>query len=178
MGTAKEPQLVKVFSGIIAPTKELIEKSVTLLCKSLGKSDITSEVFPFKFTNYYSAEMGNTLLRAWVGFEKLIDPKELIQIKNFSNNIETEYCKDGNRTINLDPGYLALSKIILASTKDFSHRIYLSNGIYAEITVQYKNKTFSALPWTYPDYICPQAIKFFTQLRGIYHNQLQQINQK
>jgi len=176
MGTAKKPQVVKAFSGIIAPTKELIEKSICLLSKSLGKSDIISEVFPFEFTNYYSAEMGSGLLRAWVGFEKLIEPTELSSIKNFSNNVEAQNCKAGKRTINLDPGYLALSKIILASTKDFSHRIYLSDGIYAEITVQYKNKAFSALPWTYPDYMCPQAIRFFTQLREIYHNQLQQID--
>ena len=178
MGTAKEPQLVKAFSGIIAPSKELIDKSITLLCKSFGKSDISSEVFPFEFTNYYSAEMGNGLLRAWIGFEKLISPTELSSIKITSNNLEIQNYKDGKRTINIDPGYLALSKIILASTKDFSHRIYLSNGIYAELTVQYKNKAFNALPWTYPDYMCPQAIRFFTQLREKYHNQLQQIDQR
>ncbi|MCB4792243.1 MAG: DUF4416 family protein [Elusimicrobia bacterium] len=172
MGRITTYKPVKLFIGMISRSKDLIEKTEPFLISNWGTMDIKSPVVPFDFTDYYAKEMGTGLLRQWVGFEKLIEQEELSNVKTETNNIENNFLNSSNRQINLDPGYLALSKIVLASTKDYSHRIYLKNGIHAEITMIYQNKQFTHLPWTYPDYKSAAAAKFFVDLRQIYTGQM------
>jgi len=105
-------------------------------------------------------------------FKKLIDPEEIPSIKIWTNKLEDEFKKDGKfnviRPINLDPGYLTQSKLILASTKDYYHRIHLQGGIYAEVTLFYQNGKFENLPWTYPDYQTEKYKNFFLKARELY----------
>ena len=79
-----------------------------------------------------------------------------------------------SRIINIDPGYLDLSKLILASTKDYKHRIYLTKGIYAEVTLFYQDKTFCPWEWTYPDYKTGEYIEIFNRIRQIYAEQIKE----
>ena len=172
MGTTITYKPVKLFFGIIADSKALIEELEPVLVKNWGKIDLKSDLVPFTFTNYYEKEMGQNLLRQWISFEQTIAQENLSKIKTQTNDIESRFLTGTNRRINLDPGYLALSKIVLASTKDYSHRIYLSNGIHAEITMIFQNKQFTHLPWTYPDYKSAAATNYFLALRQIYSAQI------
>jgi Domain of unknown function (DUF4416) len=171
MGTIRKPQDVKIFAGLITVSEMFASKVLKELEEKFGPSDVKSPLINFDFTDYYSGEMGGSLLRQWVGFKTLIDPGKLPEIKSVSGEIEEKYAVSGKRTVNIDPGYLTPAKIVLASSKDYSHRIYLSGGIYGEVTLIYKNKQFIPLDWTYPDYKSVTAGKFFLELREIFAKQ-------
>jgi hypothetical protein len=119
-----------------------------------GPMRLESPPEPFGWTDYYEAEMGLALLRRFLAFDRLVDPAALAGIKLACNRIEarTARASGGGRSLNLDPGILSLSRFCLATTKNRAHRIPLSSGIYAELTLIYKGKAFQPLPWTYPDY--------------------------
>lgn len=118
-----------------------------------GPIDFLSEAVPFDFTTYYEREMGKNLLRRMVGLGPLISPDDLISVKIWTDEEERRNLNaQGGRRVNIDPGYLAPSKFILATGKDYSHRIYLGEGIYGDLTLLFQNGKFSPLPWTYPDY--------------------------
>lgn len=170
MGAIGTANRVKLFCGIISADDEITEKAFEKLEARFGKIDIRSEVVSFDFTSYYNAEMGENLKRFWVSFEKLIFADELAEIKVFTNEVEDSFAADNKRRINIDPGYLNPANVILASTKDFSHRIYLSKGIYGEVTTIYKKENkvpdFMKLPWSYPDYLSAPAKKFLLEARA------------
>ena len=107
---------------------------------------------PFDFSDYYSEEMGAELYKSYYAFSSYIDRSRLPAIKNFTNEIEQEFTKDAKRYVNLDPGYITNDKLVLATTKDFFHRLYLSEGIYAEVTLHFRKGSFRYFSWTYPDY--------------------------
>ena len=133
-----------------------------------GPVALESETFRFdEFTRYYSPEMGPVLYKRFWAFEQCIDPSELTAAKRLTNDWELKSPTIAGiaRPLNLDPGYIELGKLVLASTKDFAHRIYLSQGIYAEITLIYTKKRWTALPWTYADYQSDGYHAFFTQCR-------------
>ena len=163
---------VKLFIGFIFGKEEVYLKTKHILERKFGQSDFQSQTLPFNHTQYYEKEFGQGLLRKFLSFKKLIPPEKLAQIKIITNKIEARLSKQGRRQINIDPGILNLSKIILASTKDYKHRIYLASGIYAEVTLYYQNKSFQSWEWTYPDYKTPEYIQIFNQIRDIYSRQL------
>lgn len=136
-----------------------------------------SEAFAFTETSYYESTMGTQLKKQFLAFEKLIDPAVLPSIKRRTNQMEAEYAESVAvpevRPLNLDPGYICESKLILASTKDHSHRIYLHDGIFAEITLQFKAKRWQLLPWTYPDYQRADFHDFFMYCRRSLRMKLQ-----
>jgi hypothetical protein len=160
MGMPGTANRVKLFCGIIASDAKTSDAALAALEKKLGKIDLRSETVPFDFTSYYNPEMGEGLERFWISFEPLIFADELPEIKVFTNSVEDSFSTDLKRRVNIDPGYLNPANVILASTKDFSHRIYLSKGIYGEVTLIYKKEDFIKLPWSYPDYLSPAAKKF------------------
>jgi len=172
MGTIKKPELVKLFAGLIASSEEQLTGALSGLEKKFGKIDVKSPCVNFDFTDYYAAEMGGGLLRLWAGFEPLADPSALAGIKIATNEMEAEHSSEGKRSVNIDPGYITPAKVVLASSKDFSHRLYLSGGIYGEVTLMYRRNSFEALEWTYPDYKSKPALDFFTALRKIFREQL------
>jgi len=177
MGEIKIHQPVKLISGLLYSSETLVKEVESILIKKLGPIDLQSEAFPFNLTDYYVDELGEGILRKYVSFEKLIDIVRLPDIKIWTNEIEKNFSdKDsGKRKINIDPGYLTLSKMVLATTKNYSHRIYLRDGIYAEVTLHYHKKSFIPWDWTYPDYKLEKSINFFNKVRLIYKKQLQKI---
>jgi hypothetical protein len=134
-----------------------------------GPLALASAAFDFTETDYYAATMGSNLKKQFFAFERLIDPATLPDIKRQTNDWEAEYAALGQqpepRPLNLDPGYITPAKFVLASTKDHAHRLYLRDGIYAEITLAYRHKQWQPLEWTYPDYRRDDYRQFFTQCR-------------
>jgi len=162
----------KIVLGIITNQPTLLKEVEELLKPEWGEIELKSEMMNFDFTDYYEKEFGKGLLRLWESFERIVEEDRLVDLKMLTNDLERQFLKDGKRRINLDPGILTLSKYILATKKDYSHRIYIRNGIYAEVTLIYKNKSFHPLEWTYPDYRKPEAIEFFNKVRELLKLQL------
>jgi hypothetical protein len=135
-----------------------------------GPIAIASDAFDFTETDYYAATMGANLVKQFLAFERLIDPGDMAEMKRRTNNWENEYAALGrhaeSRPLNLDPGYITPAKLVLASTKDHAHRIYLRSGIYAEITLVYRHRQWEPMEWTYPDYRREDYQRFFTECRN------------
>jgi hypothetical protein len=169
MGKPKEPQPAKLFMSLIALENDIFQQGVQDLCATLGETDTISQRFPFDFTDYYMQEMGKPLYRHFITFERLISIPALPDIKQATNHLEEKYAApNGNRRINLDPGYICMEHVILATTKGYTHRPYLRDGIYVDLTLIYQNKSFQPLEWTYPDYRQEEVIALFNQFRKKY----------
>jgi hypothetical protein len=171
MGKIIIREKVKLFCGLISKDDGTLSETIKATVEKFGPVDTVSAVIPFDYTGYYKEEMGEKLLRQWIGFEELIPAEELPAIKVFTNKLEAGSAQDSKRIVNIDPGYLTLPNVVLASTKNFSHRIYLGLGIYAEITLIYRRSEFTFLEWTYPDYKFMTALDFFEKLRVKYKAQ-------
>jgi len=166
MAEIKQPQKVLVITGLIYKNDFHIIELLDILRNELGDISLTSEVIPFTHTVYYRKEMGDNLLRQWFAFGDLIVPDALTELKHRSNEIELRFLGEkGGRLVNIDPGLITMSSLILASTKNYSHRIYIGKGIYAEVTLIYKHQKFTSLEWTYPDYQEIKALDFFQKAR-------------
>jgi len=172
MGKITEPLPVKLIASIFAASGELLEEAEVRLSQEFGLVDYESELLSFDHTTYYTAEFGENLKRRFVAFEKLVHPGELAEIKLLTNALEMEWAVEGERRINIDPGYVSHSKLVLATTKNHAHRIYLGRGIYAEVTLHFRDGTFRGWPWTYPDYSSSPLIALFNHIRGLYVKQL------
>jgi hypothetical protein len=175
MAQIRSPLPVKLFVGVLTSLPQVLPKIEERLANLLGPIDTRSESFPFDFTNYYDEEMGTPICRIFFSFAELIDPAEIGRIKEKTNALESEFAarySEVRRPVNLDPGYLEQSKIVLASTKNFFHRILVSGGIYAEVTLHYQNRGWQSFPWTFPDYKSGRYHEFFTALRILYREQL------
>jgi hypothetical protein len=166
----KTPAPAKLFLGLISGQPDLFSGAIERLAPRFGKVDLESDEIPFSHTSYYAAEFGEGLIRKWVSFEHLVSQDSLPRIKCLTNEIEGEFLTAiGKRRINLDPGYLTDSKLVLATTKDYAHRLYLGQGIYAEVTLHYnRQRGWQPYEWTYPDYREPICLKYFKQVRQIY----------
>ncbi len=172
MGKISRPSPAKLTIGFIFKEPSVYNKAKIILEKRFGGTDFESQTLSFSYTDYYEAEFGRGLKRRFASFKGLIPPEGLPKIKIFTNKVERKLSNGGPRLINIDPGYLNLAKLILASTKDYSHRIYLNNGIFSEVTLSFKNKSFRPLEWTYPDYKTAEYIAIFNQIRQIYAKQI------
>lgn len=160
------PEGVKLFVGMLSSEIYLFDELRERLKGVFGPVDLESPVWQWSHTDYYSEEMGEDLKRKFLFFQRLINPEIIPEIKLRTIELEGQYLRDnGGRRINLDPGYLGLAKVVLVSTKDFSHRIYLRNGIYAEVTLLYSGKTYQPLPYTYPDFRTEGYIQLFREAR-------------
>jgi hypothetical protein len=138
--------------------------------QQFGPPALVSEAFDFTETDYYAATMGTDLKKQFFAFEPLVDPSALAGIKCQTNRWEAEYASLGRhpepRPLNLDPGYITPAKLVLASTKDHAHRLYLGNGIYAEVTLVYRRRQWQPMEWTYPDYRRQDYQQFLTRCRA------------
>jgi hypothetical protein len=137
---------------------------------------MVSSWLPFNFTTYYETEMGASLFRKILVFKTLIGQDTLAEIKIFTNDLELEYSKNSKRMVNLDPGYMLQERFVLATGKNYSHRIYIGKYIYADLTLIYTKGRFQALPWTYPDYAEKNMLTFLGQVRNKYAADLRQIS--
>ena len=172
MGKVREPLLVKLIAGMFTANTELLEEAKVRLSQEFGPIDYESELLPFDHTTYYAAEFGENLKRRFVAFAELVHPERLAEIKLLTNALEIEWAVEGKRRINIDPGYISHAKLVLATTKNHAHRIYLGQGIYAEVTLHFRSGTFQPWPWTYPDYASLPLIAIFNHIRGLYVKQL------
>ena len=176
MSQPSAPQPVKLIVSLFTGEEKLITAASEELSQVYGKIDFMSACIPFTMTDYYKAEMGEGLVRRLITFEELIDPDQLPEIKRYTDKLETNYTNSkGNRRINLDPGYLTLYQLVLATNKRFSHRLYLRDSVYADLTLIYKKKSFQPLAWTFPDYGSAQIIEILNRLRERYRKQLQEL---
>jgi len=174
MGTAKRPQPVKLVASLFSGDLALLDAATQALEELFGPMDFTGPLWPFDHTAYYEAEFGPNLQRRIIAFARLIDPGDLATIKLRTNELEARWLLNSNRRVNIDPGYVSLGKLVLASTKDHSHRVYLRDGIYAEVTLQYRAGFFQPWPWTYPDYASRTYCALFEEIRRLYLTQLRQ----
>ncbi len=174
MGKIKKHPPVQLFMAVTFNPQAINESLILERIESrFGSSDLKSETYDFdRFTDYYEKEMGQGLKKFFVAFYDLRAPEALPQIKVQTNNLEMEISKGEHRIVNIDPGYLTLSKVVLATTKDYSHRLYLGKGIFGDLHLIFVNKTFNKQPWTYPDYQQPSTIDFFLKLREVYRKKL------
>jgi hypothetical protein len=143
-----------------------------------GPLALSSPAFDFTETDYYAASMGAGLSKQFLVFERPFDPADLAERKRQTNDWEAEYATLAAgpvpRPLNLDPGYLTLGKLVLASTKDHWHRVYLRDGIYAEVTLHFRRDDWQPAEWTYPDYRRGDYQAFFSQARALLHGRLRQ----
>lgn len=175
MGSIKYPPPVKLVIGLIFRDPGLATKTKERLGENFGPIDFQSPTYPFLQTNYYYKEMGGNLKREFIGFTKLIPSDSLPDVKIVTNNIENQFRSpdlEKGRRINIDPGYIAAEKLVLATTKNYTHRPYLTKGIYADLTYRFYKGSFRPLDWTYPDYRLPQYIEIFNTIRNNYMEQL------
>lgn len=162
---------VKLICGIIANQPQIFKRVEDLLVDFYGPVDLSSEFFPFDFTDYYKKQMGSGLKRKFISFFHLISPERLSEIKIKTNSLEEKIKKEyqtKQRVVNLDPGYLTASALIMATAKDFAHRIPLQKGIYAHLELLFKKKRVEILRWTYPDYKTKGYQNFFLEVRKKY----------
>jgi len=161
--------------GLLLSDLQLLPEAEQRLTGDYGPVDHRTTAIPFNFTQYYEKEMGSSIQRVFFSFERLIEADRLPEIKRKTNALEEELAKlrtDVLRPINLDPGYIEHAKVILASTKNFYHRMYLGGGIFGEVTMHFRNHAYEFFPWTYPDYQSEEYLEFFLRMRQIYRDQL------
>lgn len=168
MSVPGEPDPAKLVVGVFTGRKDLFAPVVRDLVARFGEVDLVSRWLAFDFTSYYTAEFGSPLFRRMVSFQDHVNQEDLAGIKLFTNQLESKCGRDGKRQINIDPGYLLRERFVLATGKNFSHRIYIGRGIYADLTLQYYHKAFQTLPWTYPDYADEVTQSFLLQVRNRY----------
>lgn len=170
MTQPKPPIPVKLFCAILAVDETVLAEARTSLSAVFGEPDASSAVAPFDTTDYYRDEMGAELLRQFVTFRQRIDPGTLVEAKVRTNRIESELAArtaagQPSRRVNLDPGYLNPSRLVLASCKDFSHRVYIGRGVYAELTLTFHKEGCRFFDWTYPEYRSNFCTEFLLRVR-------------
>lgn len=175
MSNPTESDRVRLFSSLFSTEKDLIDRTIEELTELFGPPEVITPWLMFERTRYYEKEMGWPLYRRFITFRKLIPPEELVDKKLITNKIEAKYSSEGKRRINIDPGYICLERLVLATGKNYTHRIYLSRGIYADLTLVFNRGTFKPLEWSYPDYSDDESIDFFNNEREKYKNQLRTV---
>lgn len=169
MGQISSPRPVLLVLSAFSRHEAALDWAQVRAEQHWGPVALASERFAFVDTDYYEATMGAGISKQFFAFERLVDPGELPAIKRLTNAWEDEFATEGGceepRPLNLDPGYLTLAKLVLASTKDHAHRIYLADGIFAEVTLFYKHRVWQAREWTFPDYRRAEYHAFFSRCR-------------
>ncbi len=163
---------VKPFLGILYHEKSALDEALQRIGNELNPVERLSDSFSFHETDYYEDEMGLDLLRTFAVLQNVIDPSEIKQYKRYCFDLESELARDGKRPINLDPGYINYYHLVLTSVKTLPHKIYLGDGVFAEIEMIYKNKQFQPMDWAYADYRKYTGV--FLQFRKRYVEQMRE----
>ena len=165
------PHKAKLFIGVITGEELLLERAVEKFQRKFGPIDMRSMPVVFTHTEYYK-KMGVGLNKTLISFEKLIKREDIVDIKLWTNRLEKSLSGKNDRRINIDPGYLTLSNVYLASCKEYFHRAYLTRGIYLENEYKYIDRRYRFWEWTYPDYQKQEYLDFFHNVRHIYYAQI------
>lgn len=171
----KEYEKVLLFMGVLS-TKGFPSELRESLIEHFGPIEEVTESIPFSFTDYYNEEMGEGITRFFVSFSRLVSPDELRGAKLFTDREERKWMEDGKRKINLDPGTLSGGNVILATTKNRSHRIAIGSELYAELTLMYSSHAFQSFPWTYSDYKSEWVQNILLRWRKEYFQKLKSLN--
>ena len=176
MADARPPVPVLLIAAVFSRHADMLSLARTRLEETYGPVERLSPAFVFDQTDYYAATMGADLRKQFLAFRDLIAPERLPDVKRHTNALERELAQGRTypeaRPVNIDPGYLHLGKFVLATTKDQGHRLYLRDGIYAEVTLRYQGGAFEPWPWTYADYRQPGVRAFLEEVRAGYHDRL------
>jgi len=167
---------VKYFIGALFSSEAQLKTAIEMSTSRFGQIDRESNSFLFNWTDYYEAEMGKPIYRKLFSYEKLLTPDFLAAAKLLTNAIEQQLAIEGKRKVNLDVGYLDYDKVVLASAKYGIHKIYLNQGIYADLALHYEKGKFSAYPWAFFDFQSAEYHPFFLKVREIYKTQLKLLN--
>ncbi|MDR2354457.1 MAG: DUF4416 family protein [Deltaproteobacteria bacterium] len=166
------PPRVKIFLAAYGADPALLDRAIqefrSFKDGILKEPDILSRDFPITETNYYAPEMGPHLLKRYLSYPCHLDPGDLVDLKLFSWELEEKYHKDLKRQVNLDPGYIFSGGLVLSTGKFSGHRLYLGRGVWGELTLLYCSGTFTALPWTYRDYLIPEVVEILKRMRKAY----------
>ena len=169
MWKLKAPEPVKLIIGILAADRQCLDAAVEAVAAKFGRADFVSDIWPFDQTDYYKDQTGENILRQFVGIDRLIDPAGLAKIKHRTNKLEQKLAAklalDLCRPVNLDPGFIEPSKLVLATTKNYSHRIYIGRKMYAEVTLIFDKGQWRPFEYTYPDYRQQCYFDFFSKVR-------------
>lgn len=168
MGEIKRFKPDKLVMPILISRQRMRAPLLEELRSRFGPVDYTSIDLPFTYTRYYDEEMGTPITRFFISFLRLVNPGALARIKGETNQLECLFTEAGRRKVNIDPGLLNLGRFVLASSKDGSHRIPLSDGVFAEVTLMYEKGSYRPLEWTYPDYRSEDYLKILEDIRRLY----------
>lgn len=168
MSRPQAPTPAKLVIGFFLKQRSLLPEIVDQLAGEFGPLDLVSPWFAFDFTHYYAVEFGRPLYRRMLAFRDLIAQERLAHVKVYTNTLEMRFSLTGRRQVNIDPGYLLRERFVLASGKNFAHRIYIGNGIYADLTLIYRKGAFQPLAWTYIDYVQDNMLAYLRRVRRKY----------
>jgi hypothetical protein len=166
MGRIRTPAKVKLVVGLLGRDREILQISREILKERFGPEEEVLDSIPFTWTAYYARELGEAPRRAFVSYEPWVDREFLVEAKLATNAIEEDLAEDGLRRVNLDPGYLTLGQLFLASTKDQRWRVYVRDGIFVEPTLYFQDGAFHPFPWTYRDYRSPEYLEYMARARS------------
>jgi hypothetical protein len=182
MWELKEPKPVRLIVGILACDERGLAEARALLELTFGPADLVSDIWPFEQTDYYRDQIGPQILRQFLSVEELIHPGDLADIKHRTNELERQLAAtlgtSFSRPVNLDPGLIEPSKLVLATTKNYAHRIYIGKKMYAEVTLVFDKGAWHPLPYTYPDYHRPEYADFFSAVRDKLVQQLRSMTRE
>lgn len=169
---------VKFFIGGLFSSEPLLKTAIEMFTAQFSQVDWQSQSYLFNWTDYYEAEMGKPIYRKFFSFEKLMVPDFLAAAKLLTNAIEQRLAVRGKRKVNLDIGYLDYDKVVLASAKYGIHKIYLDQGIYADLALHYEKGKYAPYPWAFLDFQSAEYHPFFLKIREIYKTQIKMLNDK
>jgi hypothetical protein len=170
------PPKAKLVAALMAASEDVIEEALSALSQTYGAVALKGPVFPFTYSDYYAAEMGENLVKVFCSFRGLSEPGEIVARKLEAVECERKFLVEatGSRRVNVDPGYVDAAKLVLATAKNAGHRVYISSGVYAEIELMYRCGAFVPLEWTYRDYREPATLEFFGKVRHGYLAELKE----
>lgn len=170
MGKPKPPEKAVLFVSSLYSKEGAYEASLKNLKDAFGTVLFESQPMPWQFSTHYNDELGTPLYKRLIFFNAVIDPSFIIEAKILTNEFENNFSHESKREINLDPGYMTLAKVVLASTKNYSHRVYLGKGIYGELALFFKDNAFKSVFYTYNDYRSEPVLRIFMNVRSLLKN--------
>jgi hypothetical protein len=167
MSLRKVPSPARLLFSVIYREDGDFDHAVRTIHERIGRIEYASGPFPFDRTDYYEREMGAPLFRRFLLAADHVAREDLVRAKLAAETIEEEFSVHGKRNVNIDPGLLTDENVVLATGKNYSHRIYLRDGVFADLTLVFEKGEYRPLPWTYPDLASPEIRTFLTMLRTL-----------
>lgn len=167
MAGGRGPEIAVLFAGSLYSSDDIFAAASLDLKGIFGKTFFESPALPWNYTDYYAKELDPPVFRRFLFFEKKVDSSSVVDAKLATMTVEERFWREGRRQINIDPGYMTLAKVVLASRKNYSHRIYLGSGVFGEVELFHRDGSFNPLPYTYPDYRDETFLDIFAKARGL-----------